>query len=87
MNCGGTFSKGHLAVCPAKDTSYSSCKFKGNLTRICKPRRKNVDIVNTYNVDKTDFNPSDHPDVNMDHVHLYFLPCQQTTEIKFAIAD
>ena len=46
MNCGGTFSKGHLAVCPAKDTTCSSCKYKGHFTKLCKSRRKIVSIVN-----------------------------------------
>ena len=72
MKCGGTFSKGHLAVCPAKDTSCTACKYKGHLTKLCKSRRKNVNIVNTQIVDNTDFIPSDHPDVNSDHVNREF---------------
>ena len=55
MMCGGTFSKSHLAVCPAKDTTCTSCKFKGHFTRLCRSRRKNVNIVNTQIVDNTDF--------------------------------
>ena len=66
MKCGGLFSKGHLAVCPAKDTTCTSCKFKGHFTRLCRSRRKNVNIVNTQIVDNTDFNPSDIQDVNTD---------------------
>ena len=69
MKCGGTFSKGHLAVCPAKDTICTSCKYKGHLTKLCKSCRKNVNIVNAQLVDNTDFNPSDQPDVNIDHVN------------------
>ena len=34
-----------------------------------KSRRKNVNIVNTQIVNNADYNPSDHPDVNMDHVN------------------
>ena len=68
MKCGGTFSKGHLAVCPAKDTTCSSCIYKGNFIRLCRSRRKNVNFVNSQIVDDTDFNPSDIPDVNKDHV-------------------
>ena len=68
MKCGGIFSKGHLAVCPAKDTTCTSCKNKGPFTRLCRSRRKNVNIVNSQIVDKTDFNLSDIPDVNRDHV-------------------
>ena len=68
MKCGGTFSKGHIAVCSANDTTCFSCKCKGHFTRLCRPRRKNVNIVNSQIVDITDFNPSDFPDVNTDHV-------------------
>ena len=68
MNKDGTFSKGHLAVCPAKDTTCISCKCKDHFTRLCKSRRRNVSIVNNQIVDNTDFNPSDIPDVNTDHV-------------------
>ena len=68
MNCGGIFSKGHLAVCPAKDTTCTSCKYKSHFTRLCRSRRKNVNIVNCQIVDNTDFNPSDIPDVNTHHV-------------------
>ena len=66
MKCGGFLSKGHLAVCPAKDTTCTSCKFKGHFTRLCRSRRKNVNIVNTQIVDNTDFNPSDIPDAKTD---------------------
>ena len=68
MKCGGIFSKGHLAVCPAKYTTCTSCKFKGHFTRLCRSRRKNVNIVNTQIIDNTDFNPSDIPDVNTGHI-------------------
>ena len=34
VKCGGNFSKGHLAVFPAKDTTCTSCKYKGHLTRL-----------------------------------------------------
>ena len=53
-----------LSDFPAKDTPCTSCKYKGQFTKLCKSRRKNVNIVNTQIVDKTDFNQSDHPDVN-----------------------
>ena len=69
MMCGGTFSKGHLAICPAKDTTCTSCKYKGHFTRLCKSRRRNVNIVNNQIVDNADINPSDLPDVNTDHVN------------------
>ena len=69
MKCGGTFSKGCLAVRPAKDTNCTSCKYKGHFTKLCKSRRKNVNIVNTQILDNTGFNPSDHPDVNIDHLN------------------
>ena len=68
MKCGGIFSKSHLAVCPAKDTTCTSCKYKGHFTRLCRSRRKNVSIVNSQMIDNTDFNPSDISDVNLDHV-------------------
>ena len=68
MKCGGTFSKGHLAVCPAKDTTCTSCKQKGHFTRRGRSRRRYVNIVNNQIVDNTDFNPSDIPDVYTDHV-------------------
>ena len=68
MKCGGTISKGHLAVCPGKEITCTSCKFKAQCTRLCKSCRKNVNIENTQIVDNADFNPSNHPDVNIDHV-------------------
>ena len=67
MKCGGTFSKRHLAVCPAKDTTCTSCKYKGHFTRLCRSRRRDVNIVNNQIVDNTDLNPSDNPDVKTDH--------------------
>ena len=69
MKCGGTFSKGQPAVCPAKYTTCTSCKYKGHFTRLCKSRRRNVNIVNNQNVD-TDFNLSDFPDINTDLVNI-----------------
>ena len=69
MKCGGIFSKGHLAVCPAKGTTCTSCRYKGHFTRLCRSRRKNVNIVNSQIVVITDFNPSDTPDVNTDHAN------------------
>ena len=72
MKSGGTFSKGHLAVCPAKDTTCTSCNYKGHFTKLCKSCRKNLNIVKTQIVDNTDFNPSHHPDVNRDHVNREF---------------
>ena len=69
MKCGGNFAKGHLAVFPAKDTNCTSCKYKGHFTRPCKSRRRNVNIVNNQFVDDTDFNLSDIPNVNTDHVN------------------
>ena len=70
MKCGGIFSKGHLAVCPARDTTCTSCKYKGHFTRFCRSRRENVNIVNSQIVDNTDFNPSDTTDVNIDHINI-----------------
>ena len=69
MKCGGTFSKRHLAVCPAKDTTCTSCKHRSHFTKLCKSLRKNVNIVNTQIVDNTDFTPPDHPDVNINQVN------------------
>ena len=34
MKSGGTFSKGHLVVCPPKDTTCTYCKFCGLFTRL-----------------------------------------------------
>ena len=56
MKYGGTLSKGHLAVCPAKDTTCTTCKYRGNFTRLCKSRRKNVNIVDSQIVHDTDCN-------------------------------
>ena len=67
MKCGGTFSKGYLAFCPAKDTPCTSCKYKGHFAKLCKFCHKNVNILSNQIVDNTDFNPSDQPDVNLDH--------------------
>ena len=69
MKCGGTFSKGNLAVCPAKNTTCKSCKYKGHFTRLCKSRRRNVNIVNNQSEDNTELNSSDIPYVNTDHVN------------------
>ena len=69
MKCGGIFSKGHLAVCPAKDTTCTSCRYKGHFIRLCRSRRKKVNIVSSQIVDNTDINPSDTPDKNTDHVY------------------
>ena len=80
MKSGGTFSKGHLAVCPAKDTTCTLCKYKGHFTRLCKSRRKNVNFVSTQIVDNADFNPSDHPDVIMDPVNREC--CQEGSQRK-----
>ena len=38
--CGGSFSKGYVAVCPAKDLTCTSCKYRGHFTRLCKSCRK-----------------------------------------------
>ena len=69
MKCGGTFSKGRLAVCPAKVTNCTSYKYKGHFTRLSKSRPRHVNIVKNRIVDNTDFNQSDLPDVNTDHVN------------------
>ena len=70
MRCGGTFSKGHLAVCPAKDTTCTSCKYRGLFTRRCKARSKNLNIVDSQNVNNTDCNySSEQPDVNNDRAN------------------
>ena len=70
MKCGGTFSKGHLAVCPAKDTICTSCKNREHFIRLCKLGRKNVIIVDSQTLHNTDCNnPSEQPDVNNDRVN------------------
>ena len=70
MKCDRTFSKGHLAVCPAKDTTCILCKNCGNFTRFCKSRSKKVNIVESQIVHNTDCNyPSEQPDVNNDRVN------------------
>ena len=70
MKCGGNFTKGHLAVCPAKDTTCTTCKYWGHFTRLCKSRRKNVKIVDSQIVNNTDCNyPSEQPDVNNDRAN------------------
>ena len=67
MKCGGTFSKRHLAVRPAKDTPCTSCKYCGHFSRLCKSCRKNVNTVDSQIVRNTDCNcPSEQPDVNND---------------------
>ena len=70
MKCGGNFTKGHLAVCPAKDTTCTTCKYRGHFTKLCKSRRKNVNIVDSQIVNNTDHNySSDQPDVHIDHAN------------------
>ena len=56
MKCGGIFSKGHLAVGPAKDTNRTSCKNHEHFIRLCKSGRKNVIIVDSQTVHNTDCN-------------------------------
>ena len=85
MKRGGTFSKGLLAVCPAKDTFCTSCKHKRHFTKLCKSRRKNVSLVNTQIVDNTDFNPWDYPDVNSDHVNREFCGVINAYKVKTTI--
>ena len=66
---GGTFSKRHLAVCPAKDITCTSWKYRENFVRLCKSNRKNVNCVDSQIVHNTDCNyPSEQPDVNNDPV-------------------
>ena len=70
MKCGGNFTKGHLAVCPAKDTTCTTCKYRGHFSRLCKSRRKIVNIVDSQIVNNTDCNyPSEQPDVNIDRAN------------------
>ena len=70
MKCGGTFSKGHLAVCPAKDRTCKLCKYRGHFTRRWKSRRKNVNIVDSQIIHNTDCNyPSEQQDVKNDRVN------------------
>ena len=65
MKCAGTFSKGHLALCPVRDTTCTSCKYRGHFTRLCQCRGKNVNIVYSQIVHNTGCNyPSEQPDVN-----------------------
>ena len=62
IKCGWNFLKGHLVVCPAKDTTCTSCKYKGRFTRLCKScRKKVVNIVKSQTVDNAEYIPSDHP--------------------------
>ena len=70
MKCGGTFSKEHLAVFPAKDTTCTSYIHGRHFTRLCKSRRKNVNNVDSQIVHNKDCNyPSEQPDVNNDPVN------------------
>ena len=70
MKCGGTFSKGRLVVCPAKDITCTSCKNCGHCTKLCKHRRKKVNTVDSRSVHNTDCNcPSEQPDVNSDRAN------------------
>ena len=70
MKCGGSFTKRHLAVCPEKDTTCTTCKYRGHFTRLCKSRRKNVNIVDSQIVNNTDCNYlSEQPDVNNDRIN------------------
>ena len=69
MKCGGTVSEGQLTVCPAKETNCLSCKHRGLFTRICKSRRKNLNIIDSLTVNNTDCNyPLEQPDVNNNRV-------------------
>ena len=67
MKCSGSFSKGYVAVCPAKDINYTFCKYYGHFTRLCKSCRKNVNLVESQIVNNTDCNcPLEQPDVKND---------------------
>ena len=71
MKCSGNFTKGHLAVCPAKDTTCTTCKYRAHFTRLCKSRRKNVNIVDSQIVNNTDCKyPSEQSDVNNDRANI-----------------
>ena len=41
MKCGNAFTKGHLKVCPAKETICNVCKYKGHFGRLCKSKGRN----------------------------------------------
>ena len=57
-------------MCLAKDKTCTSCKNRGHFTRLCKSRRKNVNIVGSQIVPKTDCNyPSEKPDLKNDHLN------------------
>ena len=54
----------------AKDTTCTTCKYRGHFTRLFKSRRKNVNIVDRQIVKNTDCNyPSEQPDVNNDRAN------------------
>ena len=58
------FLQGHLAVCPSKDTTNTSCKYRVRFIRLCKHRRKEANIADSQIVHKTDCDyPSKQPDV------------------------
>ena len=69
MKCDGKFSKGHLAVCLAKNTTFTSCNYRHFTTGLCKTHRKivNIDSQIVYN---TDCNyPSEQPNVKNDRLN------------------
>ena len=69
MKC-AFFSQGNLVVCPAKDTTCISCKYRVPFTRLCKSRYKNVNKVDSPLIINTDCNyPSEQPDVNNDRAN------------------
>ena len=46
---GGIFSKGHISVCPSRDTTRQYCKYRGQFTKKTKSKVKNISIVNIRN--------------------------------------
>ena len=69
MKCDGKFSKGHLAVCLAKNTTCKSCNNRNFTRGLCNTHRKivNIDVQTVYN---TYCNyPSEQPVVNNERLN------------------
>ena len=56
FKCDENLMKGHQYVCLAKEATCQICKNKDHFNKSCKPKRKNVSIVNSEIVTSTEEN-------------------------------
>ena len=56
MKSGNAFTKGHLNVCPAKVKICTIWKYKGHFGKLCKSKKRRLDVINVEeNVNNQNF--------------------------------